>query len=166
MSSLLTDLGIEHSIDIYGVNGETTTKMRERLPRILQKNFYTHAIILGGTNDFLDSTSEQTGDIILENLTELRKMALKSGIKKVFVVTLPELESEHTFLKLKKDKDCVNSTLKERFPDTTIDLASELPPMSLSPEERDEYWDDSVHLTPKGYDKMGEIIFNFIKQNL
>lgn len=40
----------------------------------------------------------------------------------------------------------------------TFDLNTAIPFWSLAPEERKTYWDDHIHLTPAGYDLMGERI--------
>lgn len=41
-----------------------------------------------------------------------------------------------------------------------FDLKSSLPYHSLSPNDRDEYWDDGLHLSPAGYDWMGGLVAN------
>lgn len=43
-------------------------------------------------------------------------------------------------------------------PSFTYDLNTAIPFWSLAPEERKAYWDDHIHLTPAGYDLMGEKI--------
>lgn len=39
-----------------------------------------------------------------------------------------------------------------------FDLAAAIPFWSLADAERERYWDDAIHLTPDGYDLMGERI--------
>lgn len=39
-----------------------------------------------------------------------------------------------------------------------FDLHAAIPYLSLSDEEQKKYWDDHVHMTPRGYDLMGEKI--------
>jgi lysophospholipase L1-like esterase len=36
----------------------------------------------------------------------------------------------------------------------------------MNKEDREKYWDDAVHLTKDGYDRMGQIIFDNIKSKL
>ena len=44
------------------------------------------------------------------------------------------------------------------------DLARDFPLASLSDEEVDKYWDfDILHLTPAGYDRVGELVFGALK---
>ena len=38
------------------------------------------------------------------------------------------------------------------------DLHSAIPYHSMSKEEREEIWDDGLHLTEKGYERMGEVV--------
>ncbi|RUS16690.1 hypothetical protein BC937DRAFT_90919 [Endogone sp. FLAS-F59071] len=44
-----------------------------------------------------------------------------------------------------------------------FDLCKKLPLFALSAEERRLYWDDGVHLTAKGYDRVGELVFELLK---
>lgn len=44
-----------------------------------------------------------------------------------------------------------------------LDLCKKLPLFALSEKEKDLYWDDGIHLTAKGYDRMGEIVFEVLK---
>jgi lysophospholipase L1-like esterase len=39
-----------------------------------------------------------------------------------------------------------------------FDLHAVMPYHSLSEEEREKIWDDGLHFTPKGYERMGELI--------
>ena len=43
-----------------------------------------------------------------------------------------------------------------------MDLARAVPYHALSEEERDEIWDDGLHLTKEGYDLMGRRIGEFL----
>lgn len=40
----------------------------------------------------------------------------------------------------------------------TYDLHAMIPYHSMDEAERKEIWDDGLHLTPKGYERMGELI--------
>ena len=46
------------------------------------------------------------------------------------------------------------------------DLATKLPRESLSDEDRRTLWADHLHFSPAGYDRMGEIIFEDIRNCL
>lgn len=54
-------------------------------------------------------------------------------------------------------KPLETNTLRETT-SFTFDLNTAIPFWSLAPEERKAYWDDHIHLTPAGYDLMGEKI--------
>ena len=47
-----------------------------------------------------------------------------------------------------------------------VDLWSHLPFGELPLAERGLYWVDGLHMTPRGYDKMAQVIFDTLKQNL
>jgi len=40
-----------------------------------------------------------------------------------------------------------------------VDLASHMPRLGLRRDVEQRYWDDSVHFTPAGYDKLAELIY-------
>ena len=40
-----------------------------------------------------------------------------------------------------------------------VDLSEHIPHLTLSESERSELWSDLLHLTPKGYDMMADVIF-------
>lgn len=75
--------------DNYGFNGEVSADMAKRLPNYLQiaeneKNPYRMMLLLGGTNDLEDYTS----DSILNNLMKMHRLAEEKGIYSV-AMTLP-----------------------------------------------------------------------------
>ena len=45
-----------------------------------------------------------------------------------------------------------------------IDLAIKLPYFSMDATERKLIWDDGIHFTPAGYDRIAEIIYDEIKK--
>nr|KAK3747887.1 hypothetical protein QZH41_001351 [Actinostola sp. cb2023] len=66
-----------------------------------------------------------------------------------------------------KGRNIVNQMLRKFAGETDdvilCDLATEHPHTTPSEEDKSKYWDDGLHYTPKGYDKMGEIIFEKLK---
>lgn len=44
-----------------------------------------------------------------------------------------------------------------------MDLEKEIPHLNIPKQERDVMWDDSLHLTPAGYDKFGSLLFDLLK---
>ena len=47
-----------------------------------------------------------------------------------------------------------------------LDLDSHLPQHSLSDEQREVIWDDSIHLTAYGYDRLGELIYRALQPHI
>jgi lysophospholipase L1-like esterase len=47
-----------------------------------------------------------------------------------------------------------------------LDVDRLLPQHSLSSDERQQIWDDEIHLTPKGYDRLGQFIYEALKPYL
>jgi len=57
----------------------------------------------------------------------------------------------------------VNEHLKQYCQDQSVqllDLAEKIPNLEMPSNERDTMWDDGLHLTPLGYDRMGEFIYD------
>ena len=47
-----------------------------------------------------------------------------------------------------------------------VDLWNGLPFGSLPAEEREKYWVDGLHMSPRGYDKMAGLILDCLKQHI
>jgi len=45
-------------------------------------------------------------------------------------------------------------------------LSPELNPEIMSKDEQDKVFDDNIHFTPEGYDRMGAFIYNAIKPQI
>jgi len=81
---------------------------------------------------------------------------------KVLALTVPEagVRAAATRQRLGARRDALNSSIKAfaRPNFYAFDFHAALPYFALSEEDIERYWDDSVHLTPDGYDLMGEKI--------
>ena len=85
-------------------------------------------------------------------------------------VTIPETgyEAEERFAVLTEKRSRVNDLLKnfvQECGDKMLlsDLSAKLPHNSLSDEDKRKYWNDQLHFSPAGYDRMAEIIFEDVK---
>ena len=162
---------LSKSVDVVnmGVSGETTAQMSERLPLVLNKHGpFDLVIILGGTND-LGLSLNKDGEPLFRRLSSLHELARRYSPLSV-AVTIPETgyEAMDRFTALREKRLQVNALLKEYVQDCgskiiLSDLAAKLPRESLSREDCTKFWADDLHLTPAGYDRMGEIIFEDIK---
>ena len=143
--------------------------MTQRLGRLLKEASqpYDWVIILGGTNDLGTGLK---GDKLLPHLLALHDSAKETGAQ-TMALALPQYINE---LKpgnegYRGEKAKVNDGLKaycEQSSSKTVwvDLWNGLPFGALPAEERVLYWVDGLHMTPRGYDKMAQLIFDSLKQ--
>jgi len=132
-------------------------RLRDSL-ELLKKNNVNLAfiIILGGTNDL----GVEQPDTVFDNLKKLYEMAEGTGAK-VVTMTIPESSFNISWY-LSKRKD-INSKIQKISSErnyTIIDVES------LIPYDAGIYWNDSLHFSPEGYDKLGEVIFSGIDKNI
>ena len=85
-------------------------------------------------------------------------------------MTLPETVYPKDF-PLDFQRQEFNRLLKEELKLTyedivVLDVERLLPRYSLSPNETEQIWDDEVHFTPQGYDRLGQFIFEALKPHL
>ena len=160
-------------VDTAGVSGEMVVPtMTERLDKILKQSSkpYNWVCILGGTNDL---GVGQSAEKLLPHLLGLHNRAKQTAGCRTVALAIPqfvhELKPGNEAFRDKKAK--VNEALKKYAEDsgsTTIfvDLWNELPFGVLPLDEIAKYWVDGLHMTPRGYDKMAEVIFDSLKQHL
>ncbi|KAK4140026.1 SGNH hydrolase-type esterase domain-containing protein [Dichotomopilus funicola] len=115
------------------------------------------AIVLGGTNDLAVGFPVED---IFEALKEVWNVPLAHKCK-VLALTVPETGSkgairERMDARRNKLNDLIKGYKRENF--HVFDLNAVLPYHALSEQDRTRYWDDLVHLTPDGYDWMGNKI--------
>lgn len=159
--------------------------MARRLPQILgNSSRFDWVIILGGTNDVAhvknfgddDSFMNQLINVwkprIVRDIEVLHETAHKYGARTV-LLTIPETayEAWPNFKTLWIMRRGINQDLREfarRSQGNTVlcDLALKLPRHSISPQAQAILWNDHLHLTPYGYDKMAEIIYQCLKPYL
>ena len=171
LQGLIQSLSNAKTVDVVnrGVSGETTDQMNSRLGLVLDKDGpFDLVIILGGTNDLGYSLS-QDGEPLFRRLRSLHELALRYSPLSV-AVTIPETgyEALDQFTALREKRLQVNNLLKNYVQDRDskmllCDLSTKLPRKSPSDEDRRKFWSDDLHLSPAGYDRMAEIIFEDIK---
>ena len=153
-----------------GKSGECVNPaMTKKMPQLIDKyKRLDLAIIIGGTNDF---TKERCNDADLFNdIKSLHEMVHKEGGKTV-AVTIPDSNAPKLPGRNEREKEWenVNDKLrayaKENEKVILCDLAEELPFRTMDDDERKLLWDDDLHYTPMGYDKMAEIIYDVIQGN-
>ncbi|CAF1493899.1 unnamed protein product [Rotaria sp. Silwood1] len=175
LSQLLRPLFTTVDVDNAGLSGEAVLSdtMLPRLKRLLSAatNKYNWVLILAGTNDTI--RDQQKASRIFDGYKLLINECHKHGAR-VLSMTLPETMYPRE-LPFDKERQEFNRLLREELVSkdnydnnniVILDVDRLLPQHSLSSVERREIWDDGVHLTPKGYDRLGQLVFNVLKPYL
>ena len=151
-----------------GISGECVfITMATRLPKLLDRigDRIDLFIILGGTNDLYQLDCPKHVNVAYE-LISLHKMVHKAGIKSL-VCTIPQCWDYDG--KCEETRKGINKKLKQwaqghQNNTLFLDLAAKLPMRVLSKQMRKLYWDDEVHPTRIGYEKIAELLFHVIKK--
>eukprot|EP00026_Physarum_polycephalum_P018683 Phypoly_transcript_20357.p1 GENE.Phypoly_transcript_20357~~Phypoly_transcript_20357.p1 ORF type:complete len:220 (-),score=28.82 Phypoly_transcript_20357:27-641(-) len=166
LAKKLTEAGYDFEIDNQGASGQTTSDMVPRFEQVVTFSNYTHAIILGGTNDL----SERRPEITIGNLTKMYTFAKSKGILPMGV-TLPELYAERnprekwlTDVRLEVNKHIKEFCTNNNMP--VLDLATLIPHVSLSLQDKQKIWSDAIHLTAYGYELFGGYAFEALTKVL
>jgi lysophospholipase L1-like esterase len=171
LSQLLRSSFNTVDIDNAGVSGEAvlSSTMLPRLQQLLSSttNKYDWVLILAGTNDTI--RDQQKASRIFETYKLLINECHKHGAR-VLCMTLPETAFP-TDTPFDRERQEFNRLLREELiPKNNdknniivLDIDRLLPLHSLSSNERKQIWDDEVHLTPKGYDRLGQLIYETLK---
>ena len=148
-----------------GIAGETAAHMVTRLPLVLQKEpAFNAAFVLAGTNDLNRGSPPAK---VLEHVTRLHR-ALAARNVTGYQISLPQCcpftttnAQLHGFA-----KRCAayNPLLEDVHGPrgAYVDMAALIP----MEEGTKRLWDDCMHYSPKGYDVMGEHLFNFLRPRL
>ena len=153
-----------------GKSGEfVNPDMIKRMPILMDKYKPLNlVIIIGGTNDC--TKKECNVQDLFDDIKTLHEIAHKNGVKTV-AVTIPD--SNAPMLPGRREKEDVWEGVNDNIRDFArgnekvilCDLAEELPYRTMDDDERKLFWDDNLHYTPMGYDKMAEIIYDIIQGN-
>ena len=184
LSQLLNSEGrIKYYIKTSGkVREMAHGSMARRLPEVLgNSSRFDWVIILGGTNDVAhvknfgddDSFMNQLISIwkprIVRDIEVLHEIAHRYGARTV-LLTIPETayEAWPNYKTLWVMRNRLNEDLRDyarRSQGSVVlcDLANQLPRHSLSLQAQSMLWNDHLHLTPYGYDKMADIVYQCLK---
>ena len=177
LESLLKEDGVDAKVINHGVNGECVAlEMQRRLARDLEQlPNLALVIILGGTNDLLNLDCVRKLDLFQE-IKNLHMLVRAKGYKSV-IVTIPEAKAARlgtdtmSLIEYRKELDTTNQRLRmysvaTRLP--IVDLADQFTRHSLNGKQVDPevMWDDDIHPSREGYDRIGEIVYEKIKHLL
>ena len=140
------------------------------LTSFIEQRTFNWLVIFAGTNDLLLTTS--SGDKIADQIIIMHEVAHARGLKSI-VVTIPEIFCERTTCtNIKERRKLANNRLRIYAKASGInsflsDVALGLSLHQLSLDDRNAFWERSgVHMKPKGYDKLAEIIFNDLMESI
>eukprot|EP01113_Clastostelium_recurvatum_P010280 TRINITY_DN15074_c0_g2_i1.p1 TRINITY_DN15074_c0_g2~~TRINITY_DN15074_c0_g2_i1.p1 ORF type:complete len:214 (-),score=42.77 TRINITY_DN15074_c0_g2_i1:34-675(-) len=151
---------ITYQVDCAGISGEQSRSMVKRIKKLVahhDHHVYDIVIVLGGTNDlhFLDSRE------IFNNLVSIHHHIAQMGSKSV-VVTIPEVENEQVKHKhisdRRKEVNALLLSYSQEFDLPFFDLSSAIPHSNMTPDQ-ELLWDDSLHFSTKGYDKIADLLY-------
>ena len=176
LGSLLDTINVHALIDEKGVSGELVVPtMANRLANILNTSVnYDWVIILGGTNDLAGTITAEK--LFNEGLKPMYEMCLNYSKRKLKLAAMTVIQNAFYAPSHVQDQTrqqlnnlirnyVVTSPYQDRI--VLVDLDRGIPYHSMtSDEERKLVWDDGLHLTPTGYDRMAVLIFDTIKNKL
>ena len=161
---------VTYTVYNEGKSGEfVNPDMIKRMPLLMDKYKPLNlVIIIGGTNDCTKKKCNVQN--LFDGIKTLHEIAHKDGVKTV-AVTIPD--SNAPMLPGRNEKEDVWEGVNDNIRDFAngnekvilCDLAGELPYRTMNDDERKLFWDDNLHYTPMGYDKMAEIIYDVIQGN-
>jgi len=176
LTYLFESAKISVTIDEQGVSGERVVPtMVDRLRSLLKKDTsYDWIVILGGTNDLGSGLSAQR--IFKEGLEPMYDLCLNHGQRKIKLAAMTVIENTYYSPKDNEDKDrqALNTMIRDyvaKIKDQDrvclVDLDKGISYHSASNnEERKLLWNDTIHLTPAGYDRIATSVFDAIKSKL
>ena len=157
----------------FGISGERLRKsMRDRLHRVIALTNPDFVIILGGTNDLLDMEKEiSANDFAVqanELIRDLKALHLYCHDKEIptIALSIPETAIDD------RDYNATVSLMRRIINKEMEDFANRSQTRTIfvdistdtGRKHNRNYWDDGVHFTPMGYDRVAEIIFKEIGQ--
>jgi len=173
------------TVDHIGLSGYTSAQMVQTLTRnetgvgdidatarrwvsleaALTSTHYTHVVILAGTNDLhtlRHAGGHRSAEDVVDDVATLLKRAVASGARALsLTVPQPAFESNRPQMALGRGE--INDGLR-RFAEATanislVNLELALPHLNASETERQRLWDDGLHLTPSGYDRLADTVY-------
>ena len=159
----------------FGVSGERLRdSMKQRLRKVVTSTKPDFVIILGGTNDLLDTDKEvadyavdKRRNEIIQDMQTLHLYCHYKGIPTA-AISIPETaiddRNENATVSVMRraiNKEMRDFVTRNQTKSVFVDISSEIPR-----KDNEQYWDDGVHFSPMGYDKMGELIYRELKDVL
>ena len=158
-------------IENAGVSGEAVLSptMLPRLKQLLSSSAhqpFDWILLLAGTNDTI--RDQEKASRVFDGYKLLIDECHRNRAR-VLAMTLPETEYP-TASPMDRQRREFNRLIKEQLTPrkdvVVLDVDYHLPQHSLSDDQREQIWDDGIHLTPYGYDRLGELIYQALQPHL
>jgi len=158
-----------------GVSGEPVWKeMYSRLPKIIATHKPIDILVIqGGTNDIrLFAELKSSLDLFTE-FNKLLQIARDSNVQHIYALTILEgyFDQEPDAAMDQIDSNNIRKEFNEKLKNfakgnedwlSICDVEKLMPLYQLSDDDQRTLWDDHLHPSASGYDKMGEIIYEHI----
>ena len=143
--------------------------MPDRIKELLKDGKYDYAIIFAGTNDLGMYYMKNIAADITEDIIEIHNVPLSLNIPTI-AVTLPLNTFENQTLYSKTRIEINDGLIKFSKTINNVHICNlEIPsdPCDIDYEDLEsgdeEFWDDGLHLTPKGYDLLADSVYKVLK---
>ena len=162
LNELLQKNKYNYKVIDFGLNGEKSLSMTERISTIFQlyENKFDLVIIFSGTNDLGSGIDINE---IFENIKLINKKVSQKNLWSI-ITTLPENQIDELEVSYYEKKKKLNSLIRSLSSDENktiiCDLEKEMPFISLNEENKKKYLDDALHFTPEGYNQLGKIFYD------
>lgn len=148
-----------------GISGQTTSQMLVRFRNDVINLNPEYVVILAGTNDIAQNNGYISNENILSNIISMCELAKLHNIKVVLCSVLPAAEYPW-----RKEIDAITNIRELNNLMEEYATANDITYVNLYAKMKDnrsglpkEYTVDEVHLSPKGYEVMEDIVLPYIK---
>ena len=157
-------LGVTFSIQRFGCSGQTSKQIREIVPMTFPSAFpYFGAIVMCGSNDLFGQPPTET----IANIESILKSYLGhcGERNRVVAITLPQMAAEMQYPHITRSRAAVNDWIRSFSKSNGLilfDFDKEIPGC-CSGKASDLWSRDGIHMTTKGYDVLGEHIYQAVR---
>lgn len=162
-----------------GLSGEMVHgEMNKRLPLVLEKHPEIDLLVIqGGTNDILLNKNLKEKVDLFEEFKKLVDISKTYNVPKVCVLTIMQgyytdaddavmTHTESNQIRVNCNEKIRSYAVQNQNLIMLCDIEWRLPCFDLNENEKKTMWDDCIHPSIAGYEQMGRVIFDHIKNIL
>lgn len=161
---------LDHSVTLTnaGVDGDTVHEIQRRL-RLLLQDHYDVVVLLGGTNDLggimgLFDPMETDDAVSCISFAGIYDLIMGSTTKALIQLTVPFNAFDRLDPQSRDQKEALNRQIQQAVCPKKMVLDINHPALGFNHLEMTEqanaiYFQDSLHYTAKGYERMAECVF-------